>query len=134
MNRLFLILKAPLLLVLYASLAFSAPPEEMNEEQMQQLYENAQKMQECYAQIDHQAMDALAVKGNRIHHEIKALCEDGNHEEAQEKAAAYGKEMASSDAMQALQKCGENINLTIQQMVKLDYGENGKAEHVCDGM
>ena len=102
----FLMLITLLLLILCAPLAWSAQPEEMNEEQMQQMMQNAKKMEECYSKIDPKAMDELAVKGNKIHHEVKVLCEEGKRDEAQKKAIAYGKETASSEAMQALQKCG----------------------------
>lgn len=133
MIKSFLMLKALILFVLYSSLAFSAQPEQMTEEQMQQMMENAQKMQECMAKIDQSAMDALAAKGEKMHAEIKKLCAAGKRDEAQKKAIVYGKEMSSSKEMKAMQQCGEMAKQMMQQMPMGDV-ENTDQGHTCDGI
>lgn len=116
-----------LLSVLCMPLALFAQDEQMSEEQMQQMMENAGQMQDCMAQMDQEAMDAFAAKGEKVNAEIKKLCDAGKRDEAQNMAMDYGKEMASSKEMQAMQKCG-----MANQMAMTGQGE--KPGHVCDGM
>jgi len=127
-----MILKYPIpkilmLSVLCMPLALFAQNEQMSEEQMQQMMENAGKMQDCMGKMDQQAMDAYAAKGEKVNAEIKKLCAAGKRDEAQKMATDYGKEMASSKEMQAMQQCG-----MANQMAMTDPGE--KPGHVCDGM
>ena len=129
----FLMLITLSMLVLCTSLAWSAQPGEMTEEQMQQMMEGAQKMQECMAKIDQSAMDALAAKGEKMHAEIKKLCAAGKRDDAQKKAIAYGKEMSSSREMKAMQKCGDMAKQMMQQMPMGDVGSADQG-HICDGM
>jgi len=117
--------KILLLSVLCMPLALFAQDEQMSEEQMQQMMENAGKMQDCMAQMDQQAMDAYAAKGEKVNAEITKLCAAGKRDEAQKMAVDYGKEMASSKEMQAMQQCGMATPMT---------GQGEKPGHVCDGM
>ena len=127
----FLMPKIVLLPVLCMPLALSAQDEQMTEEQMQQMMENAQKMQECMAKVD---MNAFAAKGEKVHAEVKKLCADGKRDEAQKKAMAYGKEMSSSKEMKAMQKCGEMAKQMMQQMPMTDYAENTGQGDICDSL
>ena len=124
----YLMTKILLLSVLWIPMALFAQDEQMSEEQMQQMMENAGKMQDCMAHMDQQAMDAFAAKGEKVNAEIKKLCAAGKRDEAQKMAVDYGKEMASSKEMRAMQQCGGMVN----QMAMAGNGE--KPGHVCDGM
>ena len=117
--------KILLLSVLCMPLALSAQDEQMTDEQMQQMMESAGKMQECMAKIDQKAMDAYAAKGEKMHAEIQKLCAAGKRDEAQKMAMEYGREMASSKEMQAMQQCG----MMAKQSVT---GGGEKQGHVCD--
>ena len=123
----FLMTKLLLFSVLWIPLALFAQDEQMSEEQMQQMMENAGKMQDCMAKMDQNAMDTIAAKGEKVNAEIKKLCAAGKRDEAQKMAMDYGKEMASSREMQAMQQCG-----MAKQMPMAGQGE--KPGHVCDGM
>ena len=101
--------------------------QQMSDEQMQQMMEGAGKMQECMAKIDQKDMDAITAKSEKVNGEIKKLCAAGKRDEAQITAMDYGKEMAASKEMQAMQQCG-----MANQMAMTDPGE--KPGHVCDGM
>jgi len=123
--------KILLLSILCVPLALYAQDEEMSDEQMQQVMENADKIQECMGEVDQKAMDALAKKGEKVIIEIKNLCEAGKHDEAQKMADDYGNEMAASKEIQAMQKCGAMP----QGMMAQHPGQgNGTTSHVCDGM
>jgi hypothetical protein len=105
---------------------------QMTDEQMQQMMENTGKMQECMAKVDQKAMDALTAKGEKVNAEIKNLCAAGKRDEAQKMAIDYGKEMAASKEMQAMQKCGEMAKGMMPQGP--GSGDGKKPGHVCDGM
>ena len=115
-----------LLPVLCLPLTLSAQDEQMSDEQMQQMMENSGKMQDCMAHMDQKAMDAYAAKGEKMHAEIQKLCAAGKRDEAQKMAMEYGKEMASSKEMQAMQQCG----MMAKQMPVSGGAEN--QGHVCD--
>ena len=127
MNMKNTIAKILLLSVLCMPLALYAQDEQMSEEQMQQMMENAGKMQDCMAQMDEGAMDAIAAKGEKVNAEIQKLCAAGKRDEAQNMAVDYGKEMASSKEMQAMQQCGMAKQMPMT-------GKAEKPGHVCDGM
>ena len=123
----FMMPKILLLSALCPPLALFAQNEQMSEEQMQQMMENAGKMEDCMAKMDQKAMDTFAAKGEKAHAEIKKLCAAGKRDEAQKMAMDYGKEMAASKEMQAMQQCG-----MAKQMPMTGQGE--KPGHVCDEM
>ena len=122
----FLLPRMLLLPVLCLPLMLSAQDEQMTDEQMQQMMENSGKMQECMEKIDQKSMDAYAARGEKMHAEIMKLCAAGKRDEAQKMAIDYGKEMASSKEMQAMQKCG----MMAKQMPMT--GHEGKQGQVCD--
>ena len=124
--------KILLLSVLCMPLALFAQDEQMSEEQMQQMMENAGKMQDCMAKMDQQAMDDFAAKGEKVNAEIQNLCSVGKRDEAQKMAIEYGKEMAASKEMQAMQKCGEMAKGMMPQGP--GSGDGAKPGHVCDEM
>lgn len=124
--------KMLLLSVLCMPLVSFAENGLMSDEQMQQMMEGAGKMQECMAKVDQKAMDALTAKGEKVNAEIKKLCAAGKRDEAQKKAMDYGKEMAASKEMQAMQKCGAMAQGMMPQHP--GPGDGKKPGHVCDGM
>ena len=106
----------------------------MNEAQMRQMMQDAQKMQECLADIDQSAMEALAARGKKMEAEVKTLCKAGKRDQAQDRAMAYGREVNASKEMQAVKKCG---NMAQQMMKNSPWISNedgmGSGEgHICD--
>ena len=108
----------------------------MTEEQMQQLMQNVEKMQECFAKMDQAAMQSLTAKGEKMQAEVKTLCATGKRDKAQSKVIEYGKEIANSKEMQEMQKCGEMAQQMMQQMPKMPGGEGSAYgdHHVCNGL
>jgi len=109
---------------------------QMSDEQMRQMMQKAQKMQECFENVDQSAMKALAEKGKKVEKEVKELCIAGKRDQAQKMAMAFGKEVNTSEEMQAIDKCGTMAQGMMQNspwMVSED-GKNSKGGHICDGM
>ena len=127
-----------ILFLFFTSLIQAEPAQNagMSEEQMQQLMKNAQKMQECFAQMDQSAMQSLNAKGKKMRGEVKALCAAGKRDEAQNTAIKYGKEIANSREMEEMKKCGDMAKQMMQQM-PMNPGTDGDFSgigHVCDGI
>lgn len=106
----------------------------MNEEQMQQMMEQAHKMQECMAGIDQSALDALAARTEKMEQEVRALCDAGQRDQAQKLAMKYGKEISAAPVMKDLQKCGEMAKGMMQHMPMMDLHDDLEDRHVCDDM
>ena len=91
-----------------------------------------QQMQACMAKIDQSRLEAISARAEAMNREIKALCDAGKRDVAQNKAIEYGKEISSAPVMQEMQKCGEMAKGMMQQMplTQEDYADR----HVCDSM
>ncbi len=105
-------------------------------EQTKAMEEFAQKMQECMAKVDMQALEA---RSRAVESEIAALCSAGKRDAAQQRANAYVMEMAKSDAMKGMRECGELSAPMLQSLPAADgSGDAGDAAgdikelHVCD--
>ena len=107
----------------------------MSEQEMQHMMEQAQKMQECMARIDQSAMEAQAAKAEKVHKEMKALCDAGKRDKAQNLAIDYGNEVSKSKVMKEMKKCSEMADGMMQQMPMMqDMTNNYENQHVCDGI
>lgn len=120
-------------LLIYADLLHSG--QGMSEEEMQKMMELSQKMQECMARIDQSAMEAQAAKAEKMHNEMKALCDAGKRDKAQKLAIDYGKEVSQSKVMKEMQKCSEMAAGMMQQNPMMqDMISDYENQHVCDGI
>lgn len=100
-------------------------------EQMAQIM----KMQQCMAGMDPGVMEKLEGRGKKFEAEVKALCAAGKRDEAQSKAIAYGREMAASDEMKAMKKCGDMASQMMPRSAARatgDGGSGGAAGNICD--
>ncbi len=129
--------KARIYLAAFAFLPITSQAQfgNMTEAQMQQMMQQGLKMQECFGQIDPSAMERLSERGQSIDAEITALCRAGNREQAQNKAIAFAREMASDSAVHALKKCGEGMANMLPKIVTepedYDHPETSSRQ-VCD--
>lgn len=121
----------PAVILVLASFNLSAGNRGMSEEQMQKMMEQAEEMQKCMAKVDQSALQALANRGERLQAEVKKLCAEGKRDKAQEKAVAYGREIAKSKEMKAIRQCGEMARGMMAQIPMKDYA-NAKNKHICD--
>lgn len=126
-----------LLLLPTAALAQNNPNyQNMSEQDMQQMTQNAQKMQECMRNIDQDKLDAIDRLSEEKDDEIKALCAEGKRDEAQAKAMAFGEKMAKDPTMQEMRKCGElykgmGPKTSLMDQYQKDE-KDGSTHHVCD--
>ncbi len=116
-------------LVLTASAGAQAP----SEAQMQQMMQQAQAMQDCMANVDPRAMEALQADGEKMETELRALCAAGKRDEAQRRAVELGRKMAGSPALKEMAKCGDLAKGMLPPMAARAAGEGAGAGHVCDG-
>ncbi|MDX1519091.1 MAG: hypothetical protein R3318_03135 [Gammaproteobacteria bacterium] len=106
----------------------------MTEEQMQQMMQQAEEMQKCFAKIDPSAMKKLETRGRAMDAEVRALCKSGKRDDAQKAAMKYAKEISSSRELQAMKKCGKMAENMMTQMSMLSPDEITKSGHICDNM
>ena len=130
------ILKTALAPVLFILPVFTVQAGQgMNEEQMQQMMEQAQKMQECMSGIDQSAMETHAARAEKTSKEMKALCTAGKRDEAQAIAIDYARELRSSEDMQTMKKCSELASGMMQHMhMMYEMDKDYEKNHVCDAM
>lgn len=126
----------PLLFALFLSPAITIQAGDgMSDEQRQQLMEQARKTQECMSRIDQSRLEALAARAETMNKEIKALCAAGKHDQAQNVAIKYGKEISASHEIQEMKKCGEMAKRIMQQIPTMaDLEKDYSNGHVCDDM
>ena len=115
-----------LLLMPVAAIAQNYPG--MSEADMQKM----EKMQSCMENIDEAKLKEIERRSHQIEAEIKSLCASGKRAEAEEKAMAFGKEMAKDPTMQAMSKCGEMMKGMMPKVPYTDQGKSTSSHHVCD--
>ena len=120
---------AALLIPLTAS---GQPFQGMSEQQMQSAMEQMQKAQSCMQNVDQAELQALEQRSHEFKAEVKSLCAGGKRDEAQQKAIAYGQEIAQSNAIQTMRKCGEMMQGMVAQMPMTQLDRDFSNEHVCD--
>ena len=119
-----------LLLLLFVSAPNYA---DMDEAQMQQMMEKMQAMQTCMGNVDPSEMEAFQQKGEHLQAELKDLCAKGKRDEAMNRAMVFGREAASSKALQAMKKCGEGMQQSpLQNVMAAAENPDSKTHHVCD--
>ncbi len=96
-----------LLLLLSPLALFAAEKYKMDEEEMQNMMAQMQKLQDCIQQIDHTEITAAEERAREIADEVKELCANGEHDQAQERVITFSKKLAKSSALQELKRCGE---------------------------
>lgn len=103
--------------------------------QMQKLMEQAAVMQQCMEDIDQASLDAMRVKGESLSREVKALCDAGKRDDAQERAIKYGREMSASPELKKMKECSAGMQDMLPQLAAMipQTAEDGEANHVCDG-
>lgn len=128
------LLATTLLLISLTSSAQNPGGMQMDEAQMQQMMQQAQKMQDCMANIDQAEMDAFQKQAEEMNSEVEALCAAGKRDAAMARAMAFGKETAQNKAMQQMKKCGEGMKNMMPNMPKVaqPHDDEDKPRHICD--
>ncbi len=123
---------ATILAMLTLSLSALAQPPELSEEQMQRMMQSANEMQACFAQVDQSALEELGKKAEQLETQINSLCASGKRSEAERVALKFGMEMANSEEMKALRKCGEMVRQMMPPMLFKTDPEYREDRHICD--
>lgn len=101
---------------------------------MQNMMQVMQQVQQCMASIDQSSLNELQVRSEQATQKIDALCTQGERDEAQKSAMAFGRQIASDPTIKQMRKCGEMAQgvLPVPNMVET-YDEKEYANrHVCD--
>jgi hypothetical protein len=130
-------ISAIILLLLMPMVTVAQNYQNMSEEDMQKMMQQAQKMQSCMQNIDQAKLKAIDQRSSQILAKIDSLCASGKRDEAQQTAISYGKEMAKDPTMQAMRKCSEMMSGEMMQgmMPKtplMDLDKDLSSRHVCD--
>jgi predicted dinucleotide-binding enzyme len=124
--------------LLQAGTVRAADPEGMSQEQMQQMMENAQKMHQCFENIDQDALEKLAKAGRQVEGEIRSLCRAGKRAEAQARAMDYARKVGNSGVIADIRKCDAMTQGMLQEMPGMlqELKEESKSGngHICDNM
>jgi len=117
--------------VLMPVVTFAQQPS-MNEQDMQKMMEQAQKMQACMQGLDQNELQRLEQSSHQMEAEIKALCADGKRQEAENKAIAYGMEIAKDPTVKTMRQCGEMMKGVMPQIPFVNQDATSSSKHICD--
>jgi division protein CdvB (Snf7/Vps24/ESCRT-III family) len=104
----------------------------MNEADMQNMMRQMEKMQSCMEKVDQSKIEALGERSKKVEAEIKSLCASGKRNQAQDKALAFGKEVANDPSMKAMMKCTENMKGMMPEISFKGLEEESAGRHICD--
>lgn len=123
---------AIILLLLMNSAAFAQSYPDRDEEVMQKMMQQVQKMEKCMQSIEQEKLKLLEQRSEQFETEMKSLCASGKRNKAQEKAILFGKEMEKDPTMKTMQKCSEIMKGEMPNMPYMDQHKEYSAQHVCD--
>ena len=101
---------------------------------MQKMMEQAMKAQACMQGIDTSQIEDMEAQGKKMEAEIKALCDAGKRDEAQETAIAYSRELMEEPVMEKVRECSEHLRGLIPKMPFDNFEEEFENRHICDEM
>lgn len=105
----------------------------MSQQQLQQMMQQAKGMQTCMQNIDQSELQAFGERAKQMSAETKALCANGERDEAMRKAMVFAKEVVANSAMQEMKKCGEGMKNMMPKIAAIAQDEQGNSgRHICD--
>ncbi len=119
------------LALLAIGVSTSAAAQGMDEAQMKQMMQNAQKMQACMNEVDQSAMEAMANEGKAFQAKVESLCAAGKRKEAMAEAMTYGKRMQASPELKKMRECGKYMQGMMPDVPVPDAAKDG-GKHICD--
>jgi len=122
------------LCLLIPTLALAQNYPAMNEADMQKMMQQMEKMQACMEKVDHAKLQALRERSQQMEAEVRSLCASGKRDEAQQKAIAFGKQIANDASMQAMMKCTEGMKSMMPEITFKGLEEEARDQHICDHM
>lgn len=107
----------------------------MSESDMQNMMQQAEKMQACMQDIDQSRLKEFEQRARKVEAEVKSLCASGKRDDAQQEAMAFGKEVAGNPDIQKMVECGKMMSGMMPEMPyvgQTDSTDDSSATHVCD--
>ena len=117
-------------LLLTVILGLSQDMGQMNQEQMQIMMQEMQKIQECMSKVDIGSLENMQAEAIAIEKEVKQLCQNKQRAQAQDKAVAYAKKVMNMPAILQIKECTKNSSMA--SMMNFDINDF-QTSHVCDG-
>jgi len=108
--------------------------QNMSEADMQKMMQQMQQAQACMAGVDQSELKKFEQRANQMEASVKALCASGKRDEAQQEAIEFGKEVASTPALQKMQECSKMMPSAMPGMPSPhDYADSeDDNKHICD--
>jgi len=102
----------------------------MNGQNMEAMMQEMQTIQVCMAKVDFNALSALQEKAFSVQKNIETMCQQGQRDQAQQKAISFSKEVMSTPAIVQLKGCSKGT--VMEKMMEVRVNDFTKT-HVCDG-
>ena len=113
-----------------------AMAQQMSEQDMQKMMANIQEMSACMQNIDQNEIKALEQDSKQFESEVKALCNEGKRDQAQQQAIEFSEKMMKAPALVTMRECTEKMTVSMKGMMpNMDPEEIAKDfsdSHVCD--
>jgi cytochrome c556 len=122
------------LLLILPALASAQNFQNMSEADMQNMMQQAEKMQACMAGIDQSDLEKFEQRANQMQARVDTLCASGKRDEAQKEGIAFAREVSSNESMKKMQTCGKMMEGTMPGMPTILQDAPGESEnqHICD--
>lgn len=124
-------MKKIILLIIFMVPMGACAQHGMSEADMQQMLQQAKKMEACMADIDQATLTSLSEKSQAMEQAVKSLCLTNKRDEAQKRAIEFGQEIAVNDEIKKMRQCGEMMQ-GMMPKIGLPTIEEMKKRHVCD--
>ena len=115
----------------FTSISYAEQMSNINGMNMQQMMAQMQKMQQCLLQVDEAELRQYEARINQLEPQLKSLCQQGKRDEAQNKAIAFGKEVANSSSIKIIKECTKNMQTNGFMPPLPDFDDLGD-RHICD--
>jgi indole-3-glycerol phosphate synthase len=122
------------LLLILPALASAQNFQNMSEADMQNMMQQAQKMQACMAGIDQSDLEKFEQRANQMQARVDALCASGKRDEAQEEGIAFAREVSSNESMKKMQTCSKMMQGAMPGMptTRQEAADMVGNRHICD--
>ncbi|MEN8204550.1 MAG: hypothetical protein ABFS24_00945 [Pseudomonadota bacterium] len=123
-----------LMILLLPALASAQNFQNMSEADMQNMMQQAQKMQACMAEIDQSEMKKFEQRANQMQAKVDALCASGKRDKAREEGIAFAREISSNESMKKMQTCSKMMAGAMPGMptTPQEAADMADNRHICD--
>jgi len=107
---------------------------DINQMDTQNMMKQAQEMQVCMQSVDQSKLQQLEQQARQVESDVKALCNSGERDDAQDEAVSFAREMLDNPDIQKVMECGELMRGMMPPMPYMEQANNTDPStgHVCD--